>query len=131
MNPEDEREYERLGPFEIKDKLIALALDYSERMMLNAGRGNPNWLALAPREAFVELSLFALEEARRGQLAPGMGAMPQRTGIDVRWHAHARLREPGAGITLLNRSVAYARDVLGLAPESFVHELADAALGAK
>ena len=33
--------------------------------MLNAGRGNPNWIATAPREAFFLLGSFGLEECRR------------------------------------------------------------------
>ena len=38
-----------LSPFELKNRLVALAASYAERMMLNAGRGNPNFLATAPR----------------------------------------------------------------------------------
>lgn len=31
-------------------------------MMLNAGRGNPNWVAMPPRGGFFQLGLFAIEE---------------------------------------------------------------------
>ena len=50
---EQEKEFEKLGPFELKDKLIGLARESAQqpaRTMLNAGRGNPNWIATTPRE---------------------------------------------------------------------------------
>ena len=37
-----------LSPFELKDALITVASE-SDRSMLNAGRGNPNFLATTPR----------------------------------------------------------------------------------
>ena len=48
------RKFEALRPFEIKDELIKLAKDASrttQSAFLNAGRGNPNWVATEPREA--------------------------------------------------------------------------------
>jgi len=55
-----------LSPFEIKDELIRLAqADKSGRAYLNAGRGNPNWIATKAREAFFLLGQFALTEAKR------------------------------------------------------------------
>ena len=46
MERSEERRYEGLSPFELKNKLVELAKHRGERMMLNAGRGNPNWIAL-------------------------------------------------------------------------------------
>ena len=49
------RKFETLGPFEIKDELIKLAKKTSrttQSAFLNAGRGNPNWIATTPREGF-------------------------------------------------------------------------------
>ncbi|WP_367305705.1 hypothetical protein [Alicyclobacillus acidocaldarius] len=63
-----ERSYEEESPFELRNKLLALAGRHEEkraRAMLDAGRGNPNWIAAAPRDAFWCLGQFALEEARR------------------------------------------------------------------
>ncbi len=48
------REYEALSPFEIKDFLARAASRTSSASAvayLNAGRGNPNWIATEPREA--------------------------------------------------------------------------------
>jgi len=55
---EQEKEFEKLSPFQLKDKLIVLARESSQqsaRTMLNAGRGNPNWIATTPRNAFFAL----------------------------------------------------------------------------
>ena len=58
-----QKQLARLSPFELKDFLISLAKDTQRQgtaMMLNAGRGNPNWSATEAREAFFMLGKFAL-----------------------------------------------------------------------
>ena len=48
------RKFETLSPFEIKDELIKLAKDTSrttQSAFLNAGRGNPNWIATCRAKA--------------------------------------------------------------------------------
>ena len=50
-----EKKMESISPFELKNRLIDMAdesLKKTARTMLNAGRGNPNWIATAPRETF-------------------------------------------------------------------------------
>jgi aspartate 4-decarboxylase len=50
------RKFESLSPFEIKDELINLAKKTSrtsQSAFLNAGRGNPNWVATTPRAGSV------------------------------------------------------------------------------
>ena len=77
----------QLSPFEIKDKLIALAEDSARKSafaMLNAGRGNPNWVATTPREAFFSLGHFAVTECRRVINSNGIGGMPARPGCAER-----------------------------------------------
>src|ERR1700751_2042718 len=62
------RKFEALSPFEIKDELIKLAKGTSKRTQtafLNAGRGNPNWVATTPREGFFLLGQFAVTESKR------------------------------------------------------------------
>ena len=61
---------ETISPFELKNKLIEMADESIKKMahtMLNAGRGNPNWIATEPREAFFLLGKFGLCECRRVQ----------------------------------------------------------------
>src|SRR5215470_4939173 len=75
------KKFEALSPFEIKDELISLAKKTSrttQSAFLNAGRGNPNWIATTPREGFFLLGQFAITESKRVmELPAGVGGMPQ------------------------------------------------------
>src|SRR5213082_1854053 len=85
------REFETLSPFEIKDELIKLAKKTSkttQSAFLDAGRGNPNWVATTPREGFFRLGQFAITESKRTmEESPGIGGMPQAKGIAARLDA--------------------------------------------
>ena len=87
------RKFESLGPFEIKNDLAKLATASARASAisyLNAGRGNPNWIATEPREAFFLLGQFAITESKRVlDLPPGVGGMPKTRG-----HRRAA-RQPG------------------------------------
>ena len=90
---EQQKEFEKLSPFELKDKVIQVAGDTSRqnaRAMLNAGRGNPNWIATTPRNAFFTLGEFAIEESKRSWDEPDLGGMPQKPGIASRLADFAR-----------------------------------------
>jgi aspartate 4-decarboxylase len=120
-----------LGPFELKDALIGLASSHAERIMLNAGRGNPNFLATVPRHGFFQLGLFAMEEAERsrGALPEGVGAMPKPHGIAARFDAFARARQGLPGILFLCAAVSFGREPLGFRGDDFVLELVEGVLG--
>src|SRR3954466_4793530 len=83
-------DYTKLSPFELKDLLIGMADEATKTraaVMLNAGRGNPNWIATIPREAFALMLTFGLSEARRTRDEPavGLAGMPQSPGIALRF----------------------------------------------
>lgn len=128
-----QRELEELSPFELKDTLIKLAgqnVERSAAAMLNAGRGNPNWIATEPREAFFLLGKFGMAESRRTwDEWDGLGGMPAKSGITKRYLAfiQANRNEPGA--ELLKKSLDYATKTLGIDADAFVHELADSVIG--
>ena len=86
-----EKKMEAISPFELKNQLIDMAdesLKKTARTMLNAGRGNPNWIATTPREAFFLLGQFGLEECRRVMNLPeGIAGIPQKEGIASRFEA--------------------------------------------
>ena len=64
------------------------AAQESSLSYLNAGRGNPNWVATEPREAFFLLGQFAVTESKRVlDLPPGVGGMPKAAGIAGRLEA--------------------------------------------
>ncbi|MGE5271219.1 MAG: hypothetical protein ACM3JG_16280 [Thiohalocapsa sp.] len=62
-----------MSPFELKNRLVALAASHGDRIMLNAGRGNPNLLAAEPRHSFFQLGVFAMTEAERRASALPLG----------------------------------------------------------
>ena len=78
MSSTDYRDLAKLSPFELKDRLIAVASSDAQRLMLNAGRGNPNFVATVPRRAFLSIGDFALYEAERSYsyLDIGLGGLP-------------------------------------------------------
>ncbi len=133
-NRREEKGYEALSPFELKDKLIEMAGSDSERLMLNAGRGNPNWVAVNPRSAFFQLGMFALEESERHSIRPPQfGGPPDATGIAGRLHEFTTGKTTGEatdpGIHLLRQAVSYVSDELSLDPDGFVFEMVDAIIG--
>ncbi|MCP4328130.1 MAG: bifunctional aspartate transaminase/aspartate 4-decarboxylase [Alphaproteobacteria bacterium] len=131
MSEHDYSQFADLSPFELKNKLIEIASTDSERMMLNAGRGNPNFLATLPRRAFLRLGDFALQEAERSYayLDSGYGGLPERTGIVERFHAYAHHHLDTEGVRFLESAVSYVRDQMGLDREGFLFEAVGAFLG--
>lgn len=124
-------QYAALSPFELKDQLIAAATSDAQRLMLNAGRGNPNFLATLPRWAFLSLGDFSLREAERSYsyLDSGFGGLPEREGIVQRFDAYANHHRDADGIRFLRSALSYIKDQLGLDAESFLHEMVGAFLG--
>ena len=116
----------KISPFEVKDVLIDLAESHAERMMLNAGRGNPNWVATPPRHAFWQLGRFATLEAERfqGYLRQGVGGLPEHAGIVARFDTFLQLNRGEPGVDFLSAAVAYVRDRLGYPADDFLHEMA-------
>ncbi|AIY39283.1 LSU ribosomal protein L4p (L1e) [Collimonas arenae] len=118
-----------LSPFELKDALIQVA-SKSDRSMLNAGRGNPNFLATTPRHGFFQFGLFAMTEAERSYIyMDGVGGFPQRDGIEARFEIFAKAHQGVEGIRFIEAAVSYVRDQLGLSAGAFIYEMCEAILG--
>jgi aspartate 4-decarboxylase len=128
------RGLEQLNPFQLKDELIRYAKDPTQRKaathkFLNAGRGNPNWIATTPRDAFFRLGQFALSESKRTWDEPDLGGMPRKDGISRRFRSFLAGAGMGAGADLLRRALDYGTSSLGFDADAFVHELTDAVIG--
>src|SRR3954468_11260793 len=127
------RKFEALSPFEIKDELINLAKATSrttQSAFLNAGRGNPNWIATTPREGYFLLGQFAVTESKRVmEHSAGIGGMPQAQGIANRLHAWVRNHADMPGASFLLDMVPFAIKTFGFEPDAFVHELVDSIIG--
>ena len=129
----DFSQYEKLGPFEIKDFLAKVATKSaleSSGSYLNAGRGNPNWVATEPREAFFLLGQFAVTESKRVlDLPPGVGGMPKAPGIAARLEAWLTKHDDMPGAPFLTAMVPWAVKKFAFEPDKFVHELVDSIIG--
>jgi aspartate 4-decarboxylase len=127
------REYETLSPFEIKDflaKAAQKAAKASSLAYLNAGRGNPNWIATTPREGFFLLGQFAITESKRVlDLPAGVGGMPKAAGIADRLEGWLRAHRDMPGAAFLEAMVPWAVKKFGFQPDAFVHELVDSIIG--
>ncbi|MEF9991986.1 MAG: aspartate 4-decarboxylase [Romboutsia sp.] len=124
--------YGKISPFEFKNMLIDLANKSNEkstRTLLDAGRGNPNWLASTPREAFFTFGHFALIESRRSFDKGHLTGMPIKSGISSRLYSYIDNNPDLAGIELLKSIVDYGINKLSFDDDSFVYELTDAILG--
>ena len=126
---DEEKRYAGLSPFELKNKLMAMASSDPERMMLNAGRGNPNWVATLPRYAFFLLGNFALEEAHRVMSRPGMAGAPKSEGMGDRLQDFCRIHAEQVGGQFLADAYQYAVQTLGLDGDTFIGEMIDGILG--
>jgi aspartate 4-decarboxylase len=126
-------DFEKLSPFEIKDELIRLAKKTSrtrQAAFLNAGRGNPNWIATTPREGYFLLGQFAITESKRVMEHPaGLGGMPQEQGIASRLNVWLTEHAGMPGASFLSELVPFTTKKFGFEADAFVHELVDSIIG--
>ena len=130
---EFERELEKMSPFEIKNRLIAMAQEdarKSSATFLNAGRGNPNWVATTPREAFFLLGKWALAECHRTKdIGDGIAGIPSREGSGERFRTFLEVHRNADGGQLLNDAFEYLIVNHNVDPNDVAHEWAEAVIG--
>jgi len=97
--------------------------------LLDAGRGNPNWIAATPRDAFFTFGHFAVEESRRVLTNQDLAGMPQKEGIADRFAAYLEKHRDAPGIELLEKMINYGIMVKGFDPDEWIYELADGIIG--
>ncbi|MFE0461003.1 bifunctional aspartate transaminase/aspartate 4-decarboxylase [Kitasatospora sp. NPDC058965] len=126
----------RLSPFELKGEFVRLAQTHQDGQkgrstahLLNAGRGNPNWVATGPREAFYALGYFGLAESRRVWTADDLGGMPDLPGTGQRFDRWCRSHPALPGVELLRDCVRLGVERFGFDRDAWLHELADAVVG--
>ncbi len=131
MNTVDPSRLASLSPFELKNFLVETAGHNSARILLNAGRGNPNFLATIPRHGFFQFGLFAMSEAERSlsYMPEGVGGLPEREGIEARFEIFTRAREDVPGVRFIRNAVSYVKDQLGFSAGDFIHEMSQGILG--
>lgn len=129
---EIEEVYGKISPFELKDKLIDLAEESKKsgtHTLLDAGRGNPNWIAASPREAFFTFGQFAVEESRRVWSNNDLAGMPKKEGITEHFIEFIKKNQDAPGIELLSKMINYGVKVKRFKPDEWIHELVDGIIG--
>lgn len=126
-------ELSRLSPFELKSRIIAAAdekVKNAAYTLLNAGRGNPNWIATEARRAFFALGQFAMDECEsHGMLPEGIAAIPVKEGISVRFEEWMRDHKTLAGVDFLRSAYEYTLVELAADADALVYEWTDGIIG--
>ena len=125
-----EKELEKMSPFEIKNKLIEMAQEDARKStatFLNAGRGNPNWIATVPREAFFLLGKWALSECRRVKdVGDGIAGIPAQSGSAHRLKQFLLEHKGEEAAMLLEGAFDYLAKKKGADADAIAHEWAEA-----
>ncbi len=128
-----EQELAKMSPFEIKNELIKLAKKDSRKatgQFLNAGRGNPDWIATEPRQAFFLLGQWAISECERTfKDEPGIAGIPASEGAMDRLRHFLMVNSTSPGATMLDEAIKYCTETLGLDPDALAYEWAEAIIG--
>ncbi|MBU6135589.1 aspartate 4-decarboxylase [Clostridium tertium] len=129
---EIEKIYGKISPFEFKNRLIELAHGENEktaRILLDAGRGNPNWTASTPREAFFTFGLFAVDETKKDINNGDLAGMPKKNGIYNRFIEFINKNNILPGTELLKKIIEYGINEKSFNADDYLYELTDAIIG--
>ncbi|SFB96104.1 aspartate 4-decarboxylase [Alkalibacterium subtropicum] len=120
---------ESLSPFELNLYLESrMTHQESNKEWLNAGRGNPNWTAPIPREAYFLLGEFATKETMRKEKESIGTMIKEKTGQTERFEAFVNQKEsPGA--ELLQDIWENGSHLLGLPREQWLTQMLDYSIG--
>lgn len=130
MKKQEETKLNTLSPFEVKDKLIQLAKRRHDYTMINSGRGNPNWIATKPRDAFFQLGLFGLEESKRHlKELDGFGGISEKEGITKRFEAYVALNKNVIGLHYLNDLFQFASKTYSIDADDLMFEWVNGIIG--
>lgn len=117
-----------LGAFEITAHQRELASENEAGYtVLDAGRGNPNWINTQSRYAFTRFMNYAIEESTLDFQQGAMAGHAGQAGIGERFDAEM---DPEDDVdAFLIDAVRYCVDALGLDKDALLKELADAVIG--
>ena len=127
-----EKIYGKISPFEFKNQLIDLAetsQKKSTRALLDAGRGNPNWIASTPRDAFFTFGHFATQEAKQSWCHEDLAEIPQKYGIANRFFEYIEKNHNYPGTKLLKDIINYGINDKKFNPDEWVFELVNGIIG--
>lgn len=123
------QDLESLSPFELSLYLQnSIKSVDSSKKMLNAGRGNPNWTAPVPREAFFLLGEFATQETRMKGSDNTAGMIHESPGRSERFEGFLKTKE-AQGAELLLRIWENGDHLLGMDREKWLAQMLDYIIG--
>ena len=120
---------ESLSPFELSlylEKSVEAQKESKE--WLNAGRGNPNWTAPIPREAFFLLGEFATRETHIANKDMLGTMVKESSGREERFEAFLETKE-SAGAKLLEQIWNKGQHLLGMPREKWLTDMLDHTIG--
>lgn len=124
----DEQLQKELGAFEITAIQRELAkTNEAGYPVLDAGRGNPNWINTQARYAFTRFSDFATRECELDMSLGTMAGHARKEGIGDRFDA--AMDPENSTDAFLIAAVDYCVTALGLDKDTLLKELADAVIG--
>jgi len=129
MQQEAEEQLQKeLGAFEITANQREMAkTNEAGYPVLDAGRGNPNWINTQARYAYTRFSDFATRECELDMSQGTMAGHAQKEGIGDRFDA--AMDPENSTDAFLIAAVDYCVSTLGLDKDSLLKELADAVIG--
>ena len=129
LTEEKRQEYVALSPFEFKNVLIEKACK-DGKAILNAGRGNPNFLNRPARLAFSMLHRFAVDCSIDNAAPKDLGFSPTASaGMADRFKEFLIKEQDKKTAEFLINAMVYCRNKLAIAPDTFVADMVDAILG--
>jgi len=117
-----------IGAFEITAEQRQLAkTNEAGYPVLDAGRGNPNWINAQARYAYTRFMNYAIGECELTMSEGGMAGQAKQAGISERFDA--AMNPEDATDAFLIEAVDYCVNTLGLDREGLLKELVDAIIG--
>ena len=123
------------SPFEIKNTLIQRAHTAAEKhpgmKVLNAGRGNPDFLNTTVRKAMALFMIFAATDAEttKASRKPDIGYRVHKKGLAKRLTAFVNDHRKEPGGAFLKESVDFLLNNVDMDPDEIAFELVDAVQG--
>ena len=129
MSTITEQALEELSPFELS-LFLEQKIHENKNVtnLLNAGRGNPNWTAPNPREAFFLLGQFATQETLYGTGELTAGMIQSNTGRGQRFTNFLEAH-PGKGADFLKKIWFSDNNYLGMPKEAWLTDMLDHIIG--
>lgn len=119
---------EALSPFELSLYLEKQARRNPKQQLLNAGRGNPNWTAPTPREAYFLLGLFATDQTRRDDVSLTADQVTASESVVASLKAFLKAH-PGKGADFLSQMLTLDEATLGMPLGDWLTQILDGIIG--